>query len=253
MAKSGIVANAAGVMSSFWIDLGKAIEQEGESQEDIMFLGDPENPIRAHLVRYLGLTLSQMGRAERNWAKNLLLHQGKFSPNHRRQRYEFRGNRLWSPDPLAQTSGTELQICAMGPEFRRVIGDLDFQNERLPTSMMNSYILQDEALVGEILNMLVYKESKKLGTLADNVNLCPADFLDILFCYVPGMPTNIIPDDGRTVIGFTAWGTMAIRYDKGGDREGWTFNLYPEDSYTDHVPWPKGTSVLCPVYPVQKA
>lgn len=51
MAKDrNIVGQAAGIMSSFWIDLGKEIQELGGSEEDILILGNPQNTLTCELV-----------------------------------------------------------------------------------------------------------------------------------------------------------------------------------------------------------
>lgn len=58
MAKDrNLVGQAAGIMSSFWIELGKEIQILGGSEEDILVLGRPENTLNRELVSHCAKTI----------------------------------------------------------------------------------------------------------------------------------------------------------------------------------------------------
>ncbi len=64
MAKDrNIVAQAAGIMSSFWIDLGKEIQDLGGSEGDILALGNPQNTLTCELVAHCAQRIVEVSRS----------------------------------------------------------------------------------------------------------------------------------------------------------------------------------------------
>src|SRR3990167_7995491 len=64
MAKDrNVVGQAAGIMSSFWIDLGKEIQDLGGSEEDILVLGNPQNTLTCELVAHCAHRIVDVSRS----------------------------------------------------------------------------------------------------------------------------------------------------------------------------------------------
>lgn len=64
MAKDrNLVGQAAGIMSSFWIDLSKEIQELGGSEEDILVLGSPENTLTQELVKHCAQRIVDVSRS----------------------------------------------------------------------------------------------------------------------------------------------------------------------------------------------
>src|SRR3989344_5294369 len=63
MAKDrNLVGQAAGIMSAFWIGLGKEIQAIGGTEEDILVLGSPENTLFRELVSHCAKTIVDTSR-----------------------------------------------------------------------------------------------------------------------------------------------------------------------------------------------
>jgi hypothetical protein len=64
MAKDrNLVSQAAGIMSSFWIDLGKEIQELGGSEGDILALGNPQNTLTCELVAHCAQRIVDASRS----------------------------------------------------------------------------------------------------------------------------------------------------------------------------------------------
>ncbi|GEM_PF-2873915 len=241
----GSVSSAAGVMSSFWVDLGKAVEKCGGTQEDILLLGKSEDGFRNRLLCDTAGLLVQLGRVNRRMEEGALKFRSEWPIFNKPVDFEFVQGGIRANNRVGGLR--HIPVVSIGNNFRKAMRAVPSLLEGMTTVGRTMVLEVQSPLCGwEIEELLRHFVCTSEYRFAENVDMYVHDLLQFL---IHQEVDRIVPQTGCATVMFTASGMVAVRYDRSIGDGGWTFDHYPVDEDSDRIPWPVGTVVLCPRKP----